>query len=98
MADLFDIKGRVAIVTGASSGIGLHLAKFLAARGAKVAAVARQLDKLEAVAKEISAAGGEAIAVRCDVADEASIKHCLGAVTQKWGAPHILVNNAGVSV
>ena len=98
MADLFDIHGRVAIVTGASSGIGLHLARFLASRGAKVAAVARRLNELEALVQDIKGSGGEAIAIRCDVSDESSIRKCLSELTGKWGAPHILLNNAGVSV
>lgn len=98
MSDLFDIGGRVAIVTGASSGIGRHIAKFLASRGAKVVAVARQVEKLEALVEEIASDGGEAIAIRCDVADDESIKSCLDEVVAKWGAPHILFNNAGVSV
>jgi NAD(P)-dependent dehydrogenase (short-subunit alcohol dehydrogenase family) len=98
MSDIFDISGRVAIVTGASSGIGMHMAKFLASRGARVAAVARQMDKLEAVVEEISANGGEALAIRCDVADDTSIHDCIASVNSKWGAPRILLNNAGVSV
>lgn len=98
MADLFDISGRVAIVTGASSGIGLHLAKFLGSRGAKVVAVARQLEKLQDVVREIKGAGGEAMAVRCDVADDKSIRECLDTVNTAWGAPQILINNAGISV
>jgi NAD(P)-dependent dehydrogenase (short-subunit alcohol dehydrogenase family) len=98
MGDIFDISGRVAVVTGASSGIGLHLAKFLASRGARVAAVARQLEKLEEVVDEIKAAGGEAVAIRCDVADDTSIRNCLTEVNAKWGSPQILLNNAGVSV
>lgn len=98
MQDIFDIRERVAVVTGASSGIGLHLAEFLASRGAKVAAVARQFDKLEAVVGEIKAAGGEAMAVRCDVTSDSSIQECLATVKAAWGAPHILLNNAGVGV
>lgn len=98
MTDIFDIKGRVAIVTGASSGIGLHLAKFLAGRGAKVVAVARRLDELKEVVKDIKSKGGEAMALRCDVADDTSIHECLAEVQRVWGAPHILINNAGTSV
>ncbi len=68
---IFDLTGRVALVTGASSGLGERFARVLAASGAKVVLGARRADRLEALKDEIIAAGGEAIAVSLDVADEA---------------------------
>ena len=70
----FDLTGRVALVTGASSGLGAGFAKALAASGAKVVLAARRADKLAAQVTEIEAAGGQAIAVSMDVTDEASTK------------------------
>ncbi|MGH9003049.1 MAG: SDR family NAD(P)-dependent oxidoreductase, partial [Acidimicrobiia bacterium] len=67
-ADLFSVSGRTAVVTGASSGLGVTYAKALAGAGANVVVAARRTDKLEAVAKEIEAQGGTALAVTCDVA------------------------------
>ncbi|MEM9378202.1 MAG: SDR family NAD(P)-dependent oxidoreductase, partial [Pseudomonadota bacterium] len=61
MADRFDLTGRIALVTGASSGLGRHFARILSAAGAKMVLAARRLDRLEALASEIEAAGGEAL-------------------------------------
>ena len=69
----FDMSGKVAMVTGASSGFGVHFSKILAARGAKVVVAARRVDRLESLVAEIQAAGGEAVAVAMDVTDSASI-------------------------
>ena len=69
----FDMSGKVAMVTGASSGFGVHFSKILAARGAKVVVAARRVDRLESLVAEIQAAGGEALAVAMDVTDSASI-------------------------
>ena len=63
----FDLTGQVALVTGASSGIGRHLAELLAAAGAKVALAARRVDRLGEAAREIAAAGGQGLAIACDV-------------------------------
>ena len=89
--------GRVALVTGASQGIGRAVALRLAAEGASVALAARSLDKLEAVAAEIAAAGGTARAFPLDMADEASIKACVKNVVAAFGKLEILVNNAGIT-
>jgi 3-oxoacyl-[acyl-carrier protein] reductase len=89
--------GRIALVTGASQGIGRACALALAREGATVALAARNLDKLAAVAAEITQAGGMAHAFALDVANEESIKECARAVAAQLGAVHILVNNAGIT-
>lgn len=94
---LFDVRGRVALVTGASSGLGAHFARLLASRGAKVAAAARRRDRLEALVGEVRAAGGEAIALSLDVTDAASVAQAFEDLGAHWGAPDIVVNNAGVA-
>jgi 3-oxoacyl-[acyl-carrier protein] reductase len=91
------LSGRVALVTGASQGIGRATALRLAAEGAHVALAARSLDKLEAVAAEIAAAGGSAKAFALDMASEDSIKACAKAVVEHFGKLEILVNNAGIT-
>jgi len=91
------LSGRIALVTGASQGIGRACALELARNGATVAVAARSLDKLESVAAEIAAAGGTAKAFALDVASEESIKACAKAVVAEFGAVHILVNNAGIT-
>ena len=91
------LTGRVALVTGASQGIGRACALRLAAEGAQVALAARSLDKLEAVAQEIVAAGGTAHPFVLDIANEESIKACAKAVLAHFGKLEILVNNAGIT-
>ncbi len=89
--------GRCALITGASSGLGAHFARLLAAQGARVALAARRLDRLEALAQEIEAAGGTALAVACDVTDEASVVDAAARAAAGLGTLDILVNNSGVS-
>ena len=91
------IEGRTAIVTGASSGLGVRFAHVLAGAGANVVLAARREDQLEQVAKEIEASGGTALAVRCDVAQPESVRHMVTASFERFGTVDILVNNAGVS-
>jgi NADP-dependent 3-hydroxy acid dehydrogenase YdfG len=90
------LQGRVALVTGASSGIGEATALALAATGAKVAIAARRADRLEALAKRIAEARGEALVVAADVSLENDAKRVLGEVESRFGRLDILVNNAGV--
>jgi NADP-dependent 3-hydroxy acid dehydrogenase YdfG len=90
------LKGRVALVTGASSGIGEATAFALAAAGAKTAIVARRAERLAAVAERIAEAGGEALALAADAALESEAKRTLGEVENRFGRLDILVNNAGV--
>ncbi|MGC9292549.1 MAG: 3-oxoacyl-[acyl-carrier-protein] reductase [Acidobacteriaceae bacterium] len=91
------LSGRVALVTGASQGIGRACALALANSGAQVALAARNESKLSEVAAEIQAAGGTATAFALDLADEASIHACAKAVLAHYGKVEILVNNAGIT-
>jgi 3-oxoacyl-[acyl-carrier protein] reductase len=92
-----DLAGQVAIVTGASQGLGRSIAEALAAAGAAVALVARSADKLADVAAGITAAGGRAEAFPCDVTKGEDIQRVVDAVVEKLGRLDILVNNAGVT-
>ncbi len=96
MKNYFDLTGKVALVTGASSGLGVQFAKALANQGADIAICARRVEKLEAVKAEIEAMGVKCFAVRCDVTDAESIKAMTAAVEEHYGKIDILVNNAGV--
>src|SRR5881396_2265237 len=95
MAGLTDYQGTAGIVTGASSGIGAQLARDLAARGMRVALLARRADRLAALADEIRRGGGEAMAVPCDVAERASIEGAVASVLERFGRVDLLVNDAG---
>lgn len=92
------LKGRVALVTGASSGIGEATARALAGRGAAVALAARSEERLGFLVREISAAGGRALAVKTDVADEDSARGAIERTVGEFGALDILVNNAGLGL
>jgi 3-oxoacyl-[acyl-carrier protein] reductase len=96
-SELFDLSGRVALVTGASSGLGARFAKVLAANGAAVGLVARRLDRLGDVVSAIEAAGGRAAAVVADVVDRAAMKRAFDAIEAEFGTVTILVNNAGIA-
>ena len=95
-AELFDLTGEVALVTGASSGLGERFAQVLAANGAKVVLAARRVDRLEALVGKIRADGGEAIAVELDVADQTAIAPAFDVAEAAFGTVTILVNNAGI--
>jgi len=96
--DFFNLKGKTALVTGASQGLGHRFATVLADHGAKVALAARQVDKLSALKAEIEANGGTASTAKLDVTDAASIEACLDQAENDLGPIDILVNNAGVAV
>jgi 3-oxoacyl-[acyl-carrier protein] reductase len=91
------LDGKTALVTGASQGIGRACALVLAKKGARVALAARSVDKLEAVAAEIVAAGGQAHPFAMDVSDEASIQAAAKAALGQFGTIDVLVNNAGIT-
>jgi 3-oxoacyl-[acyl-carrier protein] reductase len=94
---MFRLDGRTALVTGASQGIGEGVARLLAARGARVVLAARSLDRLEALAAEIAAAGGAARALPLDVAQPESVAGQLKQLPEDFAAIDILVNNAGIT-
>lgn len=92
-----DLTGKIAIVTGASQGIGQQIAIGLGKRGAKVACVARSADKLAETVAAIKEAGGEAEAFPCDVTSRESVEQLIDKVAEDWEKIDILVNNAGVT-
>jgi len=94
---MFSLSGKVALVTGASQGIGRDTALALAEAGAKVAVAARNEEKLTALVSEIAGKGGEAFAVKMDVADPEQVKAGFKAVLEKFGKLDILVNNAAIT-
>ena len=94
---MFSLKDKVALVTGASQGIGWDTAQALVVAGAKVAVCARTEEKLALLVGEITAAGGEALAVKMDVADAEQVKAGFKQVTEKFGRLDILVNNAAIT-
>ena len=96
-ARLFNLTGRVALVTGASSGLGVRFAEVLAENGAAVALVARRRERLDALAGRIGKAGGRALAVVADVTDRAAMLRAFDAAEQAFGTVDILVNDAGVA-
>jgi 2-deoxy-D-gluconate 3-dehydrogenase len=95
---LFDLAGRVAIVTGGNSGIGLGMARGLAGAGAKVVVAARNDEKNQAAVRELEGLGTEALAVGVDVTDEAACRAMVQAAFDRFGRLDILVNNAGTSI
>jgi len=91
------LEGKVALVTGASRGIGEAISRRFGRDGARVALAARDEEACRRIAGEIAEAGGEAFAVRCDVTDRRSIAGAVAAVVERWGRIDVLVNNAGLS-
>lgn len=97
ISDLFSLRGQTALVTGASSGIGRHMAKTLARAGADIVCVARRRDALDDAVGEIAAVGGKATALVCDLSQAEAIDTLLSQTVHDFGAPTILVNAAGVN-
>jgi len=96
MKNYFDLSGQVAIVTGASGGLGVQMAKALANQGANIVVMARRKEMIDQVAAEIAAEYGvEAIGVKCDITDTANVDAAVDEVIAKFGRIDILINNAG---
>ena len=93
-----DLAGRTAFVTGATSGLGRHFARVLAAAGASVAVAGRRADRLKTLKEEIEAAGGSGLAIALDVTDDARIPAAFDEAEARLGAIDILVNNAGMNI
>jgi 3-oxoacyl-[acyl-carrier protein] reductase len=96
-SETFSLKGRVALVTGASSGLGERFAQVLAANGAAVVLVARRADRLKALQGQIENAGGRAIAVEADVLERKAMLKAFDAAEKAFGTVDLLVNNAGIA-
>ena len=96
MKDYFNLKGQVAVVTGASTGLGVQMAKALANQGANIVCMARRQNLIDEVAAEISKDFGvEAIGVKCDITDTEAVESAVDIVMEKFGRIDILINNAG---
>jgi 3-oxoacyl-[acyl-carrier protein] reductase len=96
-SELFDLTGRVALITGASSGLGLRFAEVLAENGAAVALVARRAERLAELKARIDTAGGRAIAIAADVLHASAMAQAFDAAEKAFGTVTLLVNNAGVA-
>jgi NAD(P)-dependent dehydrogenase (short-subunit alcohol dehydrogenase family) len=96
-SDVFNLKGRVALITGASSGLGERFAEVASANGAAVVLTARREDKLKEVAARIEKSGGKATSVACDVTDNASMAKAFDAAEKEFGTVDLFVANAGMA-
>jgi len=94
----FDLSGKTALITGASSGFGRHFATVLANAGARVVLAARRTDRIDEVAQQINSDGGQALAISLDVTDREALDGALDKVEEEFGAVDILVNNAGIAI
>lgn len=95
---MFELNGKIAVVTGASSGLGRDAALAYAKEGANLCLLARRAEKIEDLAKEIESLGVKAIAIKCDVTKEEEIKTAVEAIINRFGRIDILLNNAGIAV
>jgi 2-deoxy-D-gluconate 3-dehydrogenase len=95
---VFDLRTRIAVVTGGNGGIGLGMARGLARAGAEVIIAARNAEKSEAAVRDLEKAGGRAQAIAVDVADEAAVQRLMSTVRDRHGRLDILVNNAGINI
>jgi NADP-dependent 3-hydroxy acid dehydrogenase YdfG len=90
------IEGKVIVITGASSGLGEAAARLLSARGAAVVLGARRVDRIQALAEELAAAGGKALALETDVTDRAQVRRLVDAAVEAYGRVDVIINNAGL--
>lgn len=96
--NLFNLKGKVAVVTGASSGLGKRASIAYANYGADVVLLARRLEKLEEVKKEITKIGRACLTIKCDITKEEEVKEAVNTIINKFGHIDILLNNAGIAI
>lgn len=94
--NIFSLKGKTVLITGASSGIGAHLARLASRAGAQVVLTARRLERLNALAQELQAQGQQALAVTLDVTDRASVEAAFDSAEAKFGLVDVVLNNAGI--
>ncbi len=94
----FDLKGRVAVVTGGNGGIGLGMARGMAAAGAAIVVAGRNREKSRSAVTELEGLGAQAVAIEVDVTDEASVNALIRASAERWGRLDVLVNNAGTNI
>ncbi len=97
VSELFGLSGRVAVVTGASSGLGVGFARALSTAGANLVLAARRVDRLESLASELSESGVEVLPVACDVTDASQVDALRDACLERFGKVDVLVNNAGIT-
>lgn len=97
LSELFDLTGKVAVVTGAGSGLGVAFSEALAAAGASVVCAGRRQENIERTAASLKAAGSEAVAIQADVSDEESVEYLFAETIRHYGRVDILVNNAGIA-
>src|SRR5215510_3262591 len=95
---MFDLKGRVAVVTGGNGGIGLGMARGLALAGARIVVAARNREKSDKAVADLERLGAEAVAVQVDVADEASVNALIESTTRRFDRLDVLINNAGINI
>ncbi len=98
MSKLFDLTGKVAAITGASSGLGVQMAKALAGQGADLAILARRVEKLNKVKEEVESMGVKCLVVECDVLDNTAITNAVDTIKSEYGKIDILCNNAGIGL
>jgi NAD(P)-dependent dehydrogenase (short-subunit alcohol dehydrogenase family) len=96
LAELLDLTGKTAIVTGASSGLGVTFAEALAGQGANLVLAARSMDKLEQLCDRLNVSGHRALAIKCDISDANDVKAMVLRTAQQFGRVDIIVNNAGI--
>ena len=95
--NIFSVKGKIALISGASSGLGEHMAEMLADNGVAVVCAARRIDLLQNLADRIKAKGGKAVAVAMDVTDRGSVKAGFDVAEKEFGTPDIVICNAGAT-
>lgn len=97
MQNLFDISGKIAVITGASSGLGAQFARILADQGASIALLARRKERLDELAAELENKGTKCLSIKCDVTQEKEVEEAVKSIQKYFGRIDILVNNAGVA-